>query len=107
MAGANAPTLSGLRAIGDRLAVRTRFHDATAYRDHLPPEMPASGVFSALELARLDVLGVGWLPGIARNLMAHPGAENDGVRWLAFELMGGRIAPGEKAVMAGAVTRAA
>ncbi|HLG57656.1 MAG TPA: hypothetical protein VI485_20100 [Vicinamibacterales bacterium] len=106
MAGANAPTLSGLRAIGDRLAVRTRFHDATAYRDHLPPEMPASGLFSALELARLDVLGVGWLPGIARNLMAHPGAENDGVRWLAFELMGGRAAPGEKAVMAGAVKSA-
>jgi cobaltochelatase CobT len=106
MAEASAPTLSGLRAFADRVAVRTRFHHATVYRDHLPPDMPASGLFSALELARLDALGVGWLAGVARNLMAHPGAENDGVRWLAFELMSGRTAPREKAGLIASVKTA-
>ena len=55
--------------------------------------MPASGIFEALERGRLDAIGVGWLPGVAKNLMAHPGADNDGVRWLAFESMSGRKAP--------------
>ena len=27
-----------------------------------------------------------WLAGVAKNLLAHPGADDDGVRWLAFEV---------------------
>src|SRR5262249_13088817 len=42
-------------------------------------------------------LGARWLIGIAKNLVAHPGAEQDGPRWLAFEILSGRPAPPEKA----------
>jgi cobaltochelatase CobT len=102
-ARAQAATLSGLRAIGDRLAIAARHHDATVHHIHRPPVMPASSIFEGLELARLDALGVRWLAGVAKNLMAHPGAENDGVRWLAFEALSGRTAPREKTPMVAAV----
>ena len=52
-----------------------------------------------VEQARLDALGSNWLPGIARNLVAHPGADDDGVRWLVFEAVSGRPAPKEKKVL--------
>ena len=68
--------------------------------------MPASGIFEAIERGRLDAIGVAWLPGVARNLMAHPGADNDGVRWLAFESLSGRPAPPEKTELVTAVTSA-
>jgi cobaltochelatase CobT len=54
-------------------------------------------MFDAVEQARLDALGAEWLPGIARNLLAHPGADDDGVRWLVFEAVSGRPAPNDKA----------
>jgi cobaltochelatase CobT len=36
---------------------------------------------------------------MARNLAAHPGADDDGVRWLAFEVLSGRTAPKEKGAL--------
>jgi cobalamin biosynthesis protein CobT len=60
----DAATLGGLRAFGDRLAVSERFHDAAIHRLQQPAEAPASEIFSILEQARLDVLGVRWLAGI-------------------------------------------
>jgi cobaltochelatase CobT len=102
----NAATLSGLRASGDRLALGARHHDARIHQRHAPPDMPASVIYDALERGRLDAIGVGWLRGVARNLMAHPGAENDGVRWLAFESLSGRPAPLEKTKLVEAVTAA-
>ena len=77
---APAATLSGLRAIGDRLAVRTRYHDPRVHHSHRPADRPASDIFDQVELGRLDAIGVQWLAGVAKNLMAHPGADNDGVR---------------------------
>jgi cobaltochelatase CobT len=100
---ANAATLGGLRAFADRLALRRRFHVGAVHRRHLPGESPASDLFAALELARLDALGARWLTGIARNLVAHPDAENDGPRWLAFEILSERAAPSEKAALAARV----
>src|SRR5262245_48022919 len=82
----DAATVSGLRAFGDRLAVRQRFHDGALFERLQPAEQPAGALFAALEDARLDALGVAWLAGVARNLLSHPGAANDGVRWLAFEI---------------------
>jgi cobaltochelatase CobT len=38
--------------------------------------------------------------------MAHPGAENDGVRWLAFEALSARSAPPEKTALVDAVMKA-
>jgi cobaltochelatase CobT len=93
---ASAPTLSGLRAIGDRLAIRTRHHNPRVHHSHRPADRPASDVFDLVELGRLDAIGVQWLTGVAKNLMAHPGAENDGVRWTAFEALSGRAAPRDK-----------
>jgi cobaltochelatase CobT len=103
---ARAATLSGLRAIGDRHAIRARHHDPRVHHTHRPSDQPASDIFDLLELGRLDAIGVHWLAGIAKNLMAHPGAENDGVRWLAFECLSARGAPPEKTRLAQAVAAA-
>jgi cobaltochelatase CobT len=100
---ADAATLGGLRAFGDRLAVRARFHDDAVHRAHRPGEAQAAWLFDATELARLDARGVRWLRGVGRNLMAHPGAEDDAPRWLAFELFSSRAAPGNKTGMVAAV----
>jgi cobaltochelatase CobT len=95
----DAATLGGLRAHGDRLALRVRFHDARIHARHQPAEPRAAQIFTSMEQARLDALGALWLPGIAKNLLAHPGTEPDGARWLAFEALSGLSAPKEKAAL--------
>ena len=40
LALSDAATVSGLRAYGDRLAIRQRFHDARIYEAHQPVEKP-------------------------------------------------------------------
>jgi cobaltochelatase CobT len=100
MAQSSAATHSGLRAFADRIVLQRRFHDAAIHQQHQPEHADATGLFDAVEQARLDALGANWLPGIARNLLAHPGAEDDGVRWLVFEAISGRPAPKEKKALA-------
>jgi cobaltochelatase CobT len=97
LARVTAATVSGLRAAGDRLAISARHHDPRIHHRHAPQDSPASVIFEGLERARLDAIGVTWLAGVAQNVLAHPGADNDGVRWLAFEAFSGRHAPPEKA----------
>src|SRR5882672_5853402 len=89
----DAATLSGLRAVGDRLALRQRWHDDGIERRYRPAETPAKEIFDAIELARLDAIGALSLTGVASNLLAHPGAERDGLRWLAFEVFSRRPGP--------------
>ena len=101
-----AATVGTLRAFGDRLAIRERFENPSLYLAVRPADAPASAIYDALALARLDALGVRWLPGIATNLMAHPGADDDGVRWLGFEAFSGTAAPRDRSAAAGR-TRAA
>ena len=96
LAQSTAATHSGLRAFADRVVIQRRFHDAVIHRNHQPQETGAADLFDGVEQARLDALGARWLPGMAHNLLAHPGADNDGVRWLVFELLSGRPAPGDK-----------
>ena len=103
---AGAATLGGLRAAGDRLALRTRHHEDTIHEQLRPSEPLAASLFDALELARLDVLGARWLDGVAKNLLAHPGRDSDGVRWLAFELLSRRDAPKEKRPLVDAIRAA-
>ena len=81
---AGAAELSGLRAAGDRLALRRRFHDDRLHQSGRPADALAADIFDALELARLDAIGARWLEGVAKNLLAHPDAQEDGLRWLAF-----------------------
>jgi cobaltochelatase CobT len=102
----DAATVAGLRAFGDRLAIRQRFHDRDSYLRHLPVEQPAADVYAALEEGRLDALGARWLAGVVKNLLAHPGAANDGLRWLAFESFAGRPAPPGKDMLVAALRRA-
>jgi cobaltochelatase CobT len=104
LATSDAATLSGLRAFGDRLALRARFHDPAVHSRHQPTGTPAD-LFDTLEQARLDALGARWLTGIANNLLAHPGPEPDGLRWLAFESLTGLGAPKEKTAAAEKVRR--
>lgn len=96
VADSNAATLSGLRAHGDRLAIQRRHHREAIHERFRPSDRTAAAIYDGLELSRLDALGVRWLPGIARNLLAHPGMEPDGVRWLAFEALSGHTAPADK-----------
>ncbi|HZI79899.1 MAG TPA: hypothetical protein VFD69_10325 [Vicinamibacterales bacterium] len=105
LASATAATLSGLRAYADRLALRRRFHDAHAHSASRPEDPHAGALFDLLELARLDAVGARWLAGIARNLVAHPGLDDDGLRWLAFERLSGHRAPPEKASLAAVVAK--
>jgi cobaltochelatase CobT len=93
---AEALTVGSLRAYGDRVAVRQRFHDASVHGAWRPAETTAAAIYEALALARLDALGARWLRGIARNLLAHPGADPAGVRWLAFHAFSGLDAPADK-----------
>jgi cobaltochelatase CobT len=102
----DAATLGALRAFGDRLAVRRLFDDPALHEAHRPGEAAAAALYDALALARLDALGVRWLAGVAANLLAHPGADLDGARWLAFELFSGRDAPDVKRAMVTGVRRA-
>jgi cobaltochelatase CobT len=99
----DAATLGGLRAVGDRLALRERWHDDGVERRHRPAETPAKEIFDAIGLARLDAIGALSLTGVASNLLAHPGAERDGLRWLAFEMFSRRVAPTVKAELVAAV----
>jgi cobaltochelatase CobT len=105
LAAATAATLSGLRAFADRIALRRRFHDPHAHSAHRPDDAHAGALFDLLELARLDAIGARWLAGIARNLIAHPGLDDDGLRWLAFERLSGHASPPEKLAAAAAVAR--
>jgi cobaltochelatase CobT len=105
LASATAATLSSLRAFADRVALRRRFHDPHVHSAHRPEDSHTAALFDLLELARLDAVGARWLVGIARNLTAHPGLEDDGLRWLAFERWSGHPAPREKAPLAAAVAR--
>ena len=96
-------TIGGLRAFGDRIAVRQRFQNPRVHDAARPSDGVAADIYEALTLARLDALGVQWLPGIAANLLAHPGADDGGVRWLAFGVFSGRETPTVKQAAAGRV----
>src|SRR5262245_2303553 len=85
-----AATLGGLRAAGDRLALRRQCHRDDIHRRHRPEDSAGADIFDALELARLDAVGARWMEGVAQNLVAHPGREEDGLRWVAFEMFSGR-----------------
>jgi cobaltochelatase CobT len=103
LARVDAATIGGLRAAGDRLALRQHWHDDGVERRVRPAESPASQIFDALELARLDAIGALSMIGVAGNLLAHPGAERDGLRWLAFETFSGHRPPSVKTELAAAV----
>ena len=103
---ADAATVGSLRAFGDRIAVRQRFQDTRVHVAARPSDPVAASIFDSLTLARLDALGSQWLPGIAANLLAHPGADDDGVRWLAFGLFSGLEPPAGKQAAAGRVRAA-
>ncbi len=92
--------VGSLRAFGDRLALRQRYEDPLVHLRHRPADTPAAAIYDALALARLDALGMRWLPGVVRNLLAHPGAGDAGVRWAAFEVFSRREAPREQAAAA-------
>jgi cobaltochelatase CobT len=106
LALSDAATLGALRASGDRVAIRHRFHDPDVSRRHRPADSISADLYAALEEARLDALGARWMTGIAQNLLAHPGGADDGARWLAFEIFAGRSAPAGKDTMATLVARA-
>jgi cobaltochelatase CobT len=106
LARTDAATIGGLRAAGDRLALRTRFHREPVHTQLRPGDAIAGSIFDGLEAARLDAIGARWLQGVANNLLAHPGREEDGLRWLAFEELGGRAAPTNKRHLVAAVRAA-
>jgi cobaltochelatase CobT len=103
---APAVSLGAVRAAADRSALRRRFVDEAIERRHRPTDDGSAAAFDALSRARIDALGARWLAGIRSNLLSHPGAGDEALRWLAFEAFAGLAAPQEKAA-AVARTRAA
>ena len=103
---ADAATIGGLRAFGDRLAIRRRHHSPAIHDRWRPEDSAVAEVYEALELARLDAIGAGWLQGVASNLIAHPGAADDGVRWWAFATLTRREVPDTKRELAGRIASA-
>ena len=95
-AWSDAVTVGPLRAFADRAALRRRFRSESIEAKYRPVDATASALYSALADARLDAIGVHWLAGVAANLLAHPGLDDDGLRWLAFECFSGVSAPREK-----------
>ncbi len=81
----------------DRAALRRRFHDPLIHDAARPTDSAAAALFDALEQARLDALARDGSLGVARNLLAHPGLDDDGLRWLAFERFSGMLVPAAKA----------
>jgi cobaltochelatase CobT len=106
LARSDSATVGSLRAFGDRLAIRLRFHDPHVHRRYQPADEASAALFSALEAARLDAIGARWLAGIAGNLLGHPGVADDGARWLAFGVFAGQPAPPAKDAIAADVARA-
>jgi cobaltochelatase CobT len=106
LALSDAATVGGLRAFGDRVAIRLRFHDPAVHKRHQPADETPARLFGALEEARLDAIGARWLTGVASNLLNHPGAADDGERWLAFEAFAEQPAPPSKGAMVDGVVRA-
>jgi len=100
LAESGAATLGGLRAFGDRLALKARHHDPVVHARHKPAEAAASDLYAAMEQARLDAIGALWLAGIRQNLLAHPGPDPDALRWLTFEALSSIAPPSDKAAAA-------
>ena len=93
---AGASTVGALRAYADRTAVARRFHEPAVHKRYAPKVEGAARLFGQLEQGRLDARGAAWLRGVAHNLLAHPGKDADGLRWLSFELCSGQPSPPEK-----------
>lgn len=62
--------IAQLRGLSDTLALRQKYHDRGVYAAHRPQQETAAALFSALEKARYESLGVKDMPGIAENLYA-------------------------------------
>ena len=92
----DAVTIGPLRAFADRAALRRRFRNESIDATHRPVDATSAALYDALSDARLDAIGVHWLAGVAANLLAYPGLDDDGLRWLAFECLSGVSAPREK-----------
>ncbi|MEQ1910263.1 MAG: cobaltochelatase subunit CobT [Vicinamibacterales bacterium] len=92
----DAVTVLPLRACADRAALRQRFRTESIDAAHRPVDATIASLYDALSDARLDAIGVHWLAGVAANLLAYPGLDDDGLRWLAFEYFSGVSAPREK-----------
>ncbi|MFN7981584.1 MAG: hypothetical protein U0Q11_06970 [Vicinamibacterales bacterium] len=99
-------TLGPLRAAADRAALRCRHHDDRLADSYRPQDGVAGILFDALHTARLDAIGASWLTGVSRNLLAHPGTDDDGLRWTAFECGSGLAAPREKTALVAAARTA-
>ena len=76
--------------------MRRRFRNESIDATHRPVDATAAALYDALSDARLDATSVRWLAGVAANLLAHPGSDDDGLRWLAFECFSKVSAPREK-----------
>ena len=102
----DAVTIGPLRAFADRAALRQRFRTESIDAAHRPADATIAALYDALGEARLDAIGVHWLAGVAANLLAYPGLDDDGLRWLAFECFSGVSAPREKSEGAAQARRA-
>jgi cobaltochelatase CobT len=59
-----------IRGLADQMALRLAHHDETAHARLRPVDPVASGVFEAVEQARVEAIGANALGGVRQNLRA-------------------------------------
>ncbi len=69
--GCTEQELNASRGIGDEVALRLRYHDASVHRHHVPKAGPAQEMFQWVEDARVASIGTLRMEGVAQNLDAN------------------------------------
>ena len=69
--GCSEHELNALRGIGDEIALRLRYHDASIHRKNAPADGPAQELFQWVEDARVASIGTLHMEGVAQNLDAN------------------------------------
>ena len=69
--GCSTAELNAVRGIGDEIALKMRYHDASVHRNFTPIAGPAQELFEWVEDARVASIGTMRMEGVARNLDAN------------------------------------
>jgi cobaltochelatase CobT len=69
------------RGEADAMALRLRYHDASAHSYRMPQGDMARGIYDALETARSEALGARAMPGVATNLDANLRERGNKANW--------------------------
>ncbi|MFC7291308.1 cobaltochelatase subunit CobT [Hirschia litorea] len=81
----NAGSAALARGEADMLALKKRYHDATAYAANMPESEEGIAIYEAAERARIDSIGAKAMDGVASNLDAILEARCERAEYLNIE----------------------